>query len=131
MTTRLVTIRLAGLAFAALAISTIAQPAHAANECVTNGRFQLTSAGPWPMGLATRGDDECRGFFRTFGDVTLKNLYLTRAPASGKVRLQQGGYFYYKANKGFRGIDPFGMRICGVENGIKGCTDIAMEAHVR
>lgn len=123
--------KLAGLAIAGLALAAIAHPANAANECVTNGRFQLTSGGPWPMGLTARGDQECRGFFRTFGDVTLKNLYLTKAPASGKVRLQQGGYFYYKAKAGFRGIDPFGLRICGIENGITGCTDIAMQAHVQ
>lgn len=123
-------IKLAGIAFVALAVTFFAQPAYT-YECVTSGQFQLTSAGPWQMGLIARGDKECRGFFRTFGDVRLTNLYLTKAPASGKVRLQQGGYFFYTGKAGFRGVDPFGLRICGVENGFKGCTDITMHAEVR
>lgn len=119
-------------ALAALACLLTIGQANAADECWrVGGRYHLTSPGPWDMTAATEGGRECRSTFHSFGNVIFERLYLVAPPKSGKVRLQSGGYFYYRPNTGFRGDDVFRLRVCGTEGGFKGCTDINMRMLVR
>jgi hypothetical protein len=115
-------------AFAIFTVLVLAQPAQAAEECRrSGGSFRLTSPGPWIMTSVARSGQECRGYFRSSGTTIFKNLYLVSAPSNGTVRLQSGGYYFYKAKAGFRGNDAFTLRICGTQGGFDGCTDLALK----
>jgi hypothetical protein len=118
--------------FAAFAFLALLQSAHAAEECLrSGGSFKLTSPGPWVMTSVARAGQECRSYFRSYGQVIFKKLYLVSAPANGTVRLQSGGYYFYKPKPGFRGEDSFALRICGSQGGLDGCTDLSMKMTVQ
>lgn len=118
--------------FAAISLLALATSAHAVEECLrSGGSFKLTSPGPWMMTSVARAGQECRSYFRSYGQVIFKKLYLVSAPANGTVRLQSGGYYFYKPKAGFRGEDSFALRICGSQGGLDGCTDLTMKMTVQ
>lgn len=118
--------------FTALALLTVTHSAHAVEECLrSGGSFKLTSPGPWVMTSVARSGQECRSYFRSYGTVIFKKLYLVNAPSNGTVRLQSGGYYFYKPKAGFRGEDNFALRICGSQGGLDGCTDLSVKMTVQ
>jgi hypothetical protein len=101
-----------------------------AYECGRRGWFHLTTSGPWPMFIQTMVGTPCNGAFRSGGNTSFKKLFLVSPPQHGSVSLGQGGYYTYRPNAGFRGSDPFQMRVCGKEGTIEGCADLQYTATV-
>jgi hypothetical protein len=114
---------------AALLIAS-AMPALAVQCGSTRGNFSLTSAGPWPLATSARSGEECQGIFRAGSRTVFKRLYVVSPPRNGSVRLQQGGYYHYRSQPGFRGTDTFSLRICGDTGGVEGCADLAVQMFV-
>jgi hypothetical protein len=121
---------LLSLAGAAAFMLLSANPVLAAQCGPSGGNFQFTSPGPWPLYTASKSGEECQGTFRAGVNTHFKRLFVLSPPQRGTIRLQQGGYYYYRSQPGFRGIDSFSLRICGVQGSVEGCTELAMRMQV-
>lgn len=68
----------------------------------------------------------CETTFGTFGNAnfTFKRLLLVSAPARGKIRLREGGYYISSAPANDKGTDEFKLRVCGTENNNDGCAEL-------
>jgi hypothetical protein len=60
-----------------------------------------------------------------------KRLYVATRPVHGKLRLQEGGRFFYTAAGNFIGIDTFTLRVFGTMGGTDGFANIAFRMTVR
>ena len=78
------------------------------------------------MFITIQSGATCESTFGTFGNAnfTFKRLYLVSAPARGKIRLREGGYYIYSAPANYKGTDEFKLRVCGTENSNEGCADL-------
>ena len=92
----------------------------------SGGQFQFASPGPWPLYTASKSGEECQGTFRAGVNMHFKRLFVLSQPQHGTIRLQQGGYYYYRSQAGFRGTNSFSFRICGVQGSVEGCTELAV-----
>ncbi len=63
--------------------------------------------------------------------MVFKRLLLAQAPAHGKVRLREGGTYFYTAPTGYAGPDSFTLRVCGKEGTIEGCANLIYNMTVR
>lgn len=103
----------------AVTLSTTADAA-----CIGFRRFNLTSEGPWTGYGTIEQGKTCSGSFTAGGTWIFKRLLLAQAPVRGKVRLQQGGTYFYTAPTGYSGSDNFTLRVCGKEGAIDGCANL-------
>jgi hypothetical protein len=117
---------IAALAFFAILLAT---EAHA--RCVRPYRFNTTSEGPWPTYGTIKAGVTCSGSYNSGGTVVFKRLYLAQAPRYGRVRLQEGGRYFYTAPTGYKGEDPFTLRICSQTGTYEGCSNIVYNMTVR
>ena len=99
-----------------------ATPADAA--CIAFMNFHLTNEGPWNGYGTIKQGNTCNGSYTAGGIMVFKNLYLAQAPAHGKIRLRQGGTYFYTAPTGYSGKDPFTLRVCGMEGAFEGCANL-------
>ena len=107
-----------------LAASLVFASSTADAACIGFRRFNLTSEGPWHGHGTIEQGKTCSGSFSAGGTWTFKRLYLAQAPARGKVRLQQGGTYFYTAPTGYSGSDNFTLRVCGKEGTVDGCANL-------
>lgn len=96
----------------AVALTAIAGPV-SATECFGSGTYHLTSAGPWPMTIATAPGSSCSRTLYSGGTMSYKRLLLVSGPEHGTISVKEGGYYTYTPAAGFRGIDHFQLRLCG------------------
>ena len=109
-------------------------PVHAQSsqrEC-PSFRFQIMSEGPWPAYGQIPAGETCTGRrWRIGGNAVFKRLYLAVPPERGKVRLQEGGRYFYTAPTNFTGVDRFTLRVCGALGSTDSCTNIAFHMTVQ
>jgi Bacterial Ig domain len=109
----------------------VAASSDADAACIRSRSFNLTSEGPWPgYGTIDQGKT-CTGNFTAGGTWIFKRLYLVQAPSRGKVRLQEGGTYFYTAPVGYSGNDDFTLRVCGIQGGMEGCANLINHMTVR
>jgi hypothetical protein len=107
---------------AALFALMMAGNAHA--RCVQPYNFNTTSEGPWPTYGTIKGGGSCNGSYYSGSAAVFKRLYLVSPPRHGRVRLQEGGRYFYTAPTNYRGADPFTLRVCSQTGTYEGCSNI-------
>jgi len=96
-----------------------------AEMCSRVGQYQLSYDAEWPMHISIRAGTTCEATFGSYGgaNLTFRRLWLVAAPARGKIKLREGGYYVYTA-PGTAGTDKFTLRVCGSQNSSSGCATL-------
>jgi len=92
--------------------------------CSVEGRFRLTSEGPWPRSMILKSGGGCGNTFAIHGAGFFKRLYLVTRPQHGNVVLREGGHYRYFPTAGYHGSDSFMLRVCGNVSGRDGCANL-------
>jgi hypothetical protein len=95
-----------------------------ARACSVQGRFRLSSEGPWPRTMILRSGDGCGNTFFLHGPGFYQRLYLVARPQHGNVVLREGGHYRYFSTAGYHGSDSFMLRVCGNVSGANGCANL-------
>lgn len=94
-----------------------------AAECDRRGGYYLSHDANYPMFITIKAGTTCEATFRARGNLVFKRLLLVSAPARGKIRLREGGFYIYSA-PATAGSDKFTLRVCGSENNSDGCATL-------
>ncbi len=94
-----------------------------AEECDRRGGYYLSHDANYPMFITIKAGTTCEATFRARGNLVFKRLLLVSAPARGKIRLREGGFYIYSAPPS-AGSDKFTLRVCGSENNSNGCATL-------
>lgn len=103
-----------------------------AEICNHHGHYNFSGDGEHPMSLRAKVGTTCEA---TFGSVpgpwifTFKRLLLVSAPARGRIKLREGGYYIYTAPP-TAGSDSFALKVCGTQNGLPGCATLKFSVTV-
>ena len=119
------------LVFAA-GLSLISFGAQAAEICDQIGYYYFTHDSTREMSLSIKSGTTCESTFSGISVllVQFKRLWLVSAPARGKIRLREGGYYIYTAPVG-AGSDKFTLKVCGSQNNSNGCATINYTVNVQ
>ena len=113
----------------ALGLLFIASPSPAAPKCRAQGRFFITSAGPWDMHIEAQPGATCNSKFSS-GGIVFRQLSLVTAPARGRINLRGLNYAYAAPTS--PGSDSFMLRLCGADQGHReGCSDLRYNVVVK
>jgi hypothetical protein len=105
---------------------------HAEARCVRTGDYRLTSKGPWPITFWVPSGEDCTDEFIAGSRSMFKRLILVSAPKHGSITLREGGHYRYKTPPGYRGLDAFTLRVCGIEaGGYAGCADLQYSVNIQ
>lgn len=117
--------------FIGVAVALFLQSNAADAACVARRHFNLTHEGPWQGYGTVKAGHTCVGNFRAGGTWIFKRLYLFEPPKHGKVRLREGGTYFYTAPENYSGPDTFILRVCGKEGTVDGCANLINNMTVR
>lgn len=69
----------------------------------------------------------CGGYHWTTqrADLVYERLMIASRPRHGRLTVRHPGQYYYTAPSNYVGTDRFTLRLCGKQNGIPGCLNLA------
>jgi hypothetical protein len=99
------------------------------------GGFKSLNGDSYAAATITTGAEGC---FRIFpvtraikGGMVLESVAIVTKPQYGSLIRPSKSSFHYKPRAGFKGLDSFGLKICGRQNGRSGCATVTYSVNVK